>query len=119
MADSSTSLARKLQVQPDQAVRVINAPPSFEFDAETTDAPDARAVLLFARNAAELDQLGEPMLDAARQDRLAWLCYPKAGQLDTDLNRDILWERMKLKGVRPVRQVSIDAVWSALRFRPA
>jgi hypothetical protein len=81
MADSSTSLARKLQVQPGEAVHVINAPPSFGLDAETADASDADAVLLFARNTAELDQLDKP-----------WL---------------------------PVRQVSIDAVWSALRFRPS
>jgi hypothetical protein len=26
---------------------------------------------------------------------------------------------MKSHGVRPVRQVALDEVWSALRFRPA
>lgn len=42
----------------------------------------------------------------------------KAGQLDTDLNRDILWRHMLKKGVQGVSQVAIDATWSAMRFRP-
>ena len=58
------------------------------------------------------------MLDAAREDRLSWLAYPKAGQLGTDLNRDRLAAAVRERGVQPVRQVSIDEVWSALRLRP-
>ena len=42
----------------------------------------------------------------------------KAGQLDTDINRDILWKHLLKKGVQAVRQVAIDDVWSALRLRP-
>lgn len=45
--------------------------------------------------------------------------YPKAGQLGTDLNRDILGGALAGEGVQPVRQVAIDEVWSALRFRPS
>jgi hypothetical protein len=35
------------------------------------------------------------------------------------LNRDILWKRLAKEGIDSVRQVSVDDVWSALRFRPA
>jgi hypothetical protein len=59
------------------------------------------------------------VVTAAQRDALTWVAYPKAGQLGTDLNRDSLAERMRAEGVRPVRQVALDAVWSALRFRPA
>jgi hypothetical protein len=56
---------------------------------------------------------------AAREDRLVWVVYPKVGKLGTDLNRDALARLvMKDAGIRPVRQVSIDDTWSALRFRP-
>jgi hypothetical protein len=58
-------------------------------------------------------------IDAARLDRLAWVAYPKAGQLGTDLNRDRLAAALEGQGIRPVRQVALDDVWSALRFRPA
>ena len=55
----------------------------------------------------------------ARRDKLAWIAYPKAGKLGTDLNRDLLSAALAGEGVQPVRQVAIDEVWSALRFRPA
>ena len=41
-----------------------------------------------------------------------------ARQLGTDLNRDALAALVEASGARPVRSVSIDGVWSALRFRP-
>jgi hypothetical protein len=110
-------LSAKLQIKEGQTVVVLNPPTGFELDAQVTEGA-ADAILVFVRNHAELEALGAPLFDAAREDRLAWLAYPKAGQLGTDLNRDILWEQTKPKGVRPVRQVSIDDVWSALRFRP-
>jgi hypothetical protein len=46
------------------------------------------------------------------------VCYPKSGQLGTDLNRDSLAALLRTSGIQPVRQVAIDEVWSALRFRP-
>ena len=111
------STRAKLQIR-DQKVAVLNPPSGFDLDVPTSDQPDD-AVLLFVRNRAELETLGEPFFRAARDDRLAWLAYPKAGQLGTDLSRDILRNTTRPRGVRPVRQVSIDQVWSALRFRPA
>jgi hypothetical protein len=115
---TALSLSAKLQIKNGQRVAVLNPPSGFELDAPTTKDSDD-AVLLFVRNRDELEALGEPLFRAARDDRLAWLAYPKARQLETDLNRDILWELTKPLGVRPVRQVSLDRVWSALRFRPA
>ena len=63
--------------------------------------------------------LAGPAIEAARRDKLAWIAYPKAGRLGTDLNRDILAATLAGEGVRPVRQIAIDETWSALRFRPA
>lgn len=111
------SLSSKLQIKEGRRTAVLNAPPGFELDAPTTSEP-RDAVLLFVRNREQLETLGDVVFQAARDDRLAWIAYPKAGQLGTDLSRDILWEETKPHGVRPVRQISIDDVWSALRFRP-
>ncbi|MDJ0459924.1 hypothetical protein PUN71_022205 [Arthrobacter sp. NQ7] len=58
-------------------------------------------------------------MTAALEDRIAWVAYPKAKKLGTDLNRDILASEMTARGAEPVRQVSLDETWSALRFRPA
>jgi hypothetical protein len=75
-------------------------------------------VILFVATAAELGQRADNVVQAAKRDALAWVAYPKAGQLSTDLNRDTLARLMIERGVQPVRQVAIDEVWSALRFRP-
>lgn len=109
-------LGRKLQLK-GAPVRIIGAPG--DLDLELDGAEDAEAVLVFVRSRAELDERAGPALEAARADRLAWIAYPKGGQLGTDLNRDMLWAALEGRGVRPVRQVSIDDVWSGLRFRPA
>lgn len=114
----TAELVRKLQLK-EQRLRVVNAPSGFSAGAlEAAPDDEDAAVLVFARNSAELDEHAAVAIEAARQDRLAWIAYPKAGQLGTDLNRDRLWERLKDQGIRGVRQVSIDAVWSAMRFRP-
>ena len=111
-----TDLSSKLQLK-SHALRVIGAPPELDLPGGTPDGPPA--VLLFVRNRAELESRAEEALAPARRDELAWIAYPKAGQLGTDLNRDLLWRALEGRGVRPVRQISIDDVWSALRFRAA
>jgi hypothetical protein len=111
-------LAEKLQLTPPGAIAILGAPEGVELDLPSVDAGTAEAVLAFVVKAADLGTVAAPAVDAARQDRLAWIAYPKAGQLGTDLNRDRLAVAARSLGVQPVRQVSIDTVWSALRFRP-
>jgi len=118
------TVGEKLQLRAGQRVAFIGAPPGVEIElpagAGHVGSPNAAdAVILFVRTSDELAERAEPALAAAREDRLAWIAYPKAGQLETDLNRDRLAVIVSAHGVRPVRQVAIDAVWSALRFRPA
>jgi hypothetical protein len=117
-------VSAKLQMKPGQRIATVAATDDVPVVAadgmETADSPDAADVVVaFVRTRAELDTLAVPALEAARQDRLAWIAYPKAGQLGTDLNRDRLAAALADCGVQPVRQVAIDDVWSALRFRPA
>jgi hypothetical protein len=113
-------LTSKLQIKPGQSLAILDPPPGVTLPASTVagDPATAAAVVGFATNRADLDQLG-PVIAAARADRLAWIGYPKGGKLGTDLNRDRLVEALAGHGIQPVRQVSIDDTWSALRFRPA
>jgi hypothetical protein len=60
-----------------------------------------------------------PSSRRSRQSRITWAAYPKARQLGTDLNRDILSTRLLGHGLDAVRQVAIDATWSAMRFKLA
>ncbi|HEU4353411.1 MAG TPA: hypothetical protein VFR66_16210 [Burkholderiales bacterium] len=100
-------------------VRMVGKPANVALTGvHTTSSAVADAVIVFVRTLAEVDAKAGPAMEAAREDRIAWIAYPKAGQLNTDLNRDLLWKHMLKKGVQAVRQVAIDEVWSALRFRP-
>jgi hypothetical protein len=112
------SLAKKLNLKDGTKVRVIGKPAIDLDDVETTTRGTADAVLVFARSLGEVDGKCGPAIEAAGQDRIAWIAYPKAGQLGTDLNRDVLWKHLLKHGIQGVRQVAIDEVWSALRFRP-
>ena len=116
-------LTAKLQIKPGQTVASVGAPdgmPPLGGAANPGAEPGAAdAVIAFVRNKAELDTGADAAIAAARLDRLAWIAYPKAGKLGTDLNRDILAAIVSGRGVQPVRQVAIDETWSALRFRPA
>jgi hypothetical protein len=113
-------LTEKLQIKPGQSLAILNPPPGVALPASTAGGQPstASAVIGFAVHRDDLDQLG-PVIGAARADRLAWIGYPKGGKLGTDLNRDRLAQALAGKGIQPVRQVSIDDTWSALRFRPA
>ncbi len=106
--------AKKMQIK-DASVRTLLMPDDFKLDAPVSD--DGTAVLAFVTQASDLAKV-EEALNAARADGMAWIAYPKAGKLGTDLNRDKLWALLKDEGVRPVRQISLDDTWSALRLRP-
>jgi hypothetical protein len=113
-------MSGKLQIKPGQSVAVLNAPPGLFLPgvAATATAADADVVVAFVTRRDDLPS-AEQAIAAARADRLAWIGYPKGGQLGTDLNRDRLAAALSGHGVQPVRQISIDGTWSALRFRPA
>ena len=72
--------------------------------------------IVFADDSASLRAL----LDARRGELAAvtalWVVYPKANR--TDINRDKLWQILAEYGLHPDRQIAVDEVWSALRFRP-
>lgn len=110
----------KLQVRDGQTIAVVGLPEGLALDLGPDAAPgEADAVIVFVRTSGDLEGVASPAIDAARRDALAWIAYPKAGKLGTDLNRDSLWQLLDGRGIRPVRQVAVDDTWSALRFRPA
>ena len=114
-------LAAKLQLRPEQGLCPVGAPDTVEaaLGHIATDEGPSSALLVFAVDRAALDAERATIVASASADRLTWVAYPKSGQLGTDLNRDSLAASLHEDGVRAIRQVAIDDVWSALRFRPA
>jgi len=116
---NASALPAKLNLKPGMKLRILGKPADVSLPGVTgTASAKAEAVIVFAKTLAEVDSRAGPAVDAAREDRVAWVAYPKAGKLDTDLNRDILWRHLLGKGIQGVRQVALDEVWSAMRFRP-
>ncbi|HEY1485411.1 MAG TPA: hypothetical protein VGF84_04860 [Micromonosporaceae bacterium] len=115
-------LAKKLGIKPDHRVVVLGAPegildlleplPEGASVSVRVGRTPSDCALVFAADAAALPA-SFPVTD-----RL-WIAYPKGGKkAGTDLNRDILWEKMGAHGLTGVSLVAVDGVWSAMRFRP-
>ncbi len=117
----AVALAKKLNLKDGMKLRVLGKPAGVDLDdVATSTSPKAGGVLVFVKTLAEVEAQCGPVVEAAKADGLAWIAYPKAGQLGTDLNRDILWRHLlKEEKIQGVRQIPIDDVWSAMRFRPA
>jgi hypothetical protein len=105
-------LAGKLQLKPGMGLTVIGAPD----DAPAIEAPAGEhALLVYTPDRAALDAAVERLI--AARDGVAWVAYPKAGKLGTDLNRDRVREAVQAHGLDTVRQVALDDTWSALRLK--
>ena len=126
MVDSG--VPKKLRIKSGQSALILNAPEGYveafsaliegvQIDQAATGEYDF--VQVFVLNSDELEALMPTALEAVVFDGLLWVSYPKGSSgVETDVNRDILWEKLLSSGIRPVTQVSIDKVWSAIRFRP-
>lgn len=65
----------------------------------------------------ELENQIEGIISALADEGILWISYPKlSAKKDSDLNRDILREKLAGKGLKAVSLISIDEIWSALRF---
>lgn len=123
-----TPLAKKLQIRPGQRMALLNPPAGFQAalqplpdGCEFADGPVGTLdyVHLFVQNREELAALWPAAAGLGKPDCLLWISYPKQSSgVATDINRDSGWGPVTASGLQPVRQVAIDDVWSALRFRP-
>ena len=134
-APALSPLARKLRLEPNHRVAILNAPPGYLESLApapaglSTELPAKElfdAVQLFVSGVEELRDLGPGAIHAVRQDGLLWITYPKGGKTRgvTDLpatpwwvKRDVLGEITAETGYRPVAFVKIDDNWTALRFK--
>lgn len=122
-----TSLAKKLQLKRGVQAIVVNAPPEFtrqldvQVSTELAHKPDTSVdfVQFFVKTSQEVARLVPAATRVLKHDGLLWISYPKGtSKVKTDLNRDILWKALEIHGMAGVSMVSIDNVWSAMRFRP-
>ncbi len=125
---SSKTVAQKLFIRESFSVLLLNAPKGYEESLGPLPAgarilsksnKPVDLIQVFAKTRAEMLQLlqkAEPLL---KPQGLLWATYPKAGQLDTDLKREVVWECAEAVGMDTVAQIAVDDVWSALRLKRA
>ena len=70
----------------------LRKPAEVDLDVDLAeDSAFGEAVLVFVTRTEDIASPEvEALVAAARRDALAWVAYPKAGKLGTDLNRDSL-----------------------------
>ena len=119
---SARTVAEKLLIRPDTTLWCSDAARlgllgPLPDGVRLLDGPEeARTALVFADDARTLRQVLTAHRDRLARPEVFWVAYPKANR--ADLNRDTLWPVLGEYGMRPVSQVAVDEVWSALRFRP-
>jgi len=126
---TTNSLIKKLQLKAGQRAVIINPPPGYldelgplpegvELAQQAEGSFDF--VQVFAKDMSELQRFLPTALQAVKYDALLWIAYPKGGsKAGTDLNRDILWNAVEKHNFSGVTLVSLNDVWSAMRFRPS
>ena len=122
-----SSLAQKLQIKSGKLI-VMNAPQGYaqqlakelkDLTVSTRAAGQAEAVLLFVNSLDEVDTFTPRAGRLVNPGGMLWIAYAKGtSRVKTDVNRDRLWAAVQPIGWQPVRQIALDKVWSAMRFKP-
>jgi hypothetical protein len=122
------STVKKLGLKPGMRALVLGAPSRYVSalaplpdGVEVSQSPGSARefVQLFATKKSEITKSAKKLLQSAAPGALVWITYPKkTSGVDSDLSREAVCEAMEGTGWRPVSQIAIDEVWSALRFRP-
>lgn len=116
------SIAEKLLIKPNTTVWSSHAAhldlvEPLPDSVRRADGPEqATTALIFAEDARSLRAILGAHKDHLSQPSTLWVAYPKANRID--LNRDSLWPILGEYGLRPIGQVAVNDVWSAIRFRP-
>ena len=122
------STVKKLGLKPGMRALVLGAPSGYmnslaplpdRVEVSQSLGSAHEFVQFFAAKKSDITKSVTKLLQSAAPGALVWITYPKkTSGLESDLSREAVWAAMAGTGWRPVSQISIDEVWSALRFRP-
>lgn len=119
---SPKTVAQKLLVKPNTTVWVSDRAraellaPLPEGARLVSSPATATTAVVFVEDQASLRTILAKRGGQLSAAEALWIAYPKGNR--SDINRDTLWPIVAEHGMRPIGQVAVDDVWSALRFRP-
>ena len=122
------TMFEKLQLTEEKNLLIQGLPSSIEkqfakiaFAKNVTPLLKSRRIdfaLVFAINETQLNGILKEVLPALDEDGKLWIAYPKTtSKIVSDLNRDCSWKMLNQNGFESEYQVTLDHVWTALRFK--
>lgn len=117
------SVSEKMGIKPGSRAILINAPaeilqaielPDLEFGTKLEG--DFDYIHLFANSQAVLHEQLPKAKDCLKQTGALWVSWPKGNQKGTDLTLAKVIEKGYAKGLVESKCLSVDAIWSALKF---
>lgn len=124
----SQNILEKLQLKDEKNLLIQGLPSSVEknfakltYCKNLTPLLKSRKIdfaLIFAINQLQLNNILKEVFTALHEDTKLWIAYPKTtSKIVSDLNRDTSWEILAKNEYEAIRQVTLDHVWTALRFK--
>src|ERR1700760_2280887 len=126
----SQTLLEKLQLADERNLLIQGLPSSIEkqfvklaFAKNLTPLLKSKKIdfaLIFAINEQQLRAIVQEVLPALQVEGKFWVAYPKPGsKIATTLTRECSWGCITGAGYEIVRDVALDHVWTAVRFKKA
>ena len=125
---SFQNILEKLQLKEEKNILIQGLPSSVEkqfaklsYNKNLTPLLKTRKIdfaLIFAINQLQLNNILKEVFSALHIESKLWIAYPKTtSKIVSDLNRDASWEILSKNDYEAVRQVTLDHVWIAMRFK--
>ena len=122
------NILEKLQLKDEKNLLIQGLPSSVEkqfaklsYNKNLTPLLKTRKIdfaLIFAINQLQLNNILKEVFSALHSESKLWISYPKTtSKIVSDLNRDASWEILSKNEYEAVRQVTLDHVWTAMRFK--
>ncbi len=123
----SQNLLEKLELREEKNVLIQGLPSSIEkqfvklsFAKNVTPLLKSRKIdfaLVFAVSETQLSGILRDVLPALRDEGKFWIAFPKSSsKIVTDLNRECSWDCVRTAGFEEAGEVTLDHVWTAMRF---
>lgn len=121
-------ILEKLQLKEEKNLLIQGLPSSVEkqfaklnYNKNITPLLKTRKIdfaLIFAINQLQLNNILKETFSALHPESKLWIAYPKTtSKIVSDLNRDASWEILSKNDYEAIRQVTLDHVWTAMRFK--
>lgn len=123
----SQNLLEKLQLRDEKNILIQGLPSSIEkqfvklsFAKNVTPLLKSRKIdfaLVFAVNETQLSGILREVIPALQNEGKFWIAFPKSSsKIVTDLNRECSWDCVRTAGFEEAGEVTLDHVWTAMRF---